>query len=148
VGLGEPKALPLLTAGHVAALLVPELDAGPLGEPFDRLGEGQVLDLADERDDVPALAAAEAVVVAPGRGDVERGRLLLMEGAQPLEVAPARVAQLNVFADDIGDQRTLPYERDVLVADPPSPPCHARESRACRRYVELLHRRHPRLPSR
>ena len=47
-------------------LLVLERDAEPLRQPLDRLGEVEVLRLADERDHVAALAAAEAVVELVG----------------------------------------------------------------------------------
>src|SRR5256885_7851403 len=40
-------------------LLVLEIDAGHLGEPFDRFDEAEVLDLFDEADGVAAFAAAE-----------------------------------------------------------------------------------------
>src|SRR5690606_29023172 len=110
---------------HVAALLVLELDAGPLRQPLDGLAEGQVLDLLDERDHVAAFGAAEAVVHPAFGRDVEGGRLLVVERAPPLEVATARVAQLDVLADHVGDGGTLAYERDVDITDPAS---HAGES--------------------
>ena len=81
----QPAALALLLAGDVTALLVAELDAGPAGEPLDRLGEGEVVDLLHELDDVTAVRAGEAVPQAAGRGDVERRGLLVVERAQALE---------------------------------------------------------------
>ena len=53
----------------------------PLCEPLDGADEVEVLRLADERDDVPALPAAEAVVELLDRVDRERRRLLLVERA-------------------------------------------------------------------
>jgi hypothetical protein len=103
VRLDQPGPLPLLPPRDVPTLLIAELDAGPLRQPLDRLGERQVLHAPDERDDVAALPAAEAEVVSPRRGDVERRALLVVEGAQSLEVATAGVAKLDVFAHDIGD---------------------------------------------
>ena len=61
VGLDEAGALAGLPVGRRAALVVPEGDAVARGQPLDRLGEGQVVDLHHERDDVAALLAAEAV---------------------------------------------------------------------------------------
>ena len=81
----QPAALALLLAGHVAALLVAQFEAGPAGQPLDRLDEAEPVDLLHELDDVAALGAAEAVEQAAGRGDVERGCLLVVERAQPLE---------------------------------------------------------------
>ena len=71
MGGDQPGALALLTPGRGAALLVAQLDADPAGEPLDGLGEGQVVELAEEGDDVAAVAAAEAVEEALGGADVE-----------------------------------------------------------------------------
>ena len=65
--------------------------------------EGEVLDLLQEREDVAALTAAEAVVVAPCRADLERRGLLVVERAQPLEIAAAGVAQCDVLPHDLLD---------------------------------------------
>ena len=99
----QPPALAVLLPGHVAALLVPELDTRAGRQPLDRLREGQVVDLLDELDDVAAIGAGEAVPQAAGRGDVEGGGLLVMERAQPLQRTAARAAQLEVLADDLID---------------------------------------------
>src|SRR6478672_11068449 len=89
VRLDQPRALAErhTTRARPAALLVVQLDAELGGEPLDRLGEGEVLDLLHERDDVAALAAAEAVVAADGGTHGEARRLLVVEGAQPLQAA-------------------------------------------------------------
>src|SRR5262249_57761623 len=104
VGLQQPAALALLLAGDVAAPLVPELEAGPGREPLDRLREREVIDLLHELDDVPAVGAGEAVPQATGGGDVEGRRLLVVERAQALERAAARVAELEVLADYLIDR--------------------------------------------
>src|SRR5499425_2402107 len=109
----------------MAALLIGQLDAGPGGEALDGLGEGEVVDLLHEPDDVAAVRAGEAVPQATGRGHVEGRGLLVVERAQPLERAAAGVAELEVFTDHIGDGRLLADHRDVLVADPA---CHSHPS--------------------
>src|SRR5690606_5282826 len=106
--------------GVVPALLVAQGDAGLGGEALDGLGEGEVVDLHHERDGVAALLAAEAVEEALGGADLEGGRLLVVEGAQPLEVAAAGVAQLEVLGDDGVDRDRVPYRLHVLVVDPSS----------------------------
>ena len=119
VGLDEPGAASeRLTVPGPATLLVGQLHAELLGEPLDGLAEAEVLDLLDERDDVAALAAAEAVPGADGRADVEGRRLLVVERAQPLHRARTRGAQRDVLAHDVLDGRALLDERDVLGLDP------------------------------
>ena len=88
------------------------------GEALDRLGEGEVVDLHHEVDGVAALLAAEAVEEPLARADLEGGGLLVVEGAQALEVAAARVAQLEVLGDDGVDRDRVPNRLHVLVVDP------------------------------
>ena len=70
VRLDQPRALAERHAAlaGAAALLVVQLQAELGREALDGLGEGEVLDLLHERDDVAALAAAEAVVAARRSG--------------------------------------------------------------------------------
>ena len=119
-----PGAAVALDAG--APALVGQRVAHPLGQALDGLHEAEVLHLLDELDGVAALAAAEAVVVAVRRTHVERRRLLVVEGAQALERAPAGRAQRDVLADDLLDAGALADLRDVPVRDASS---HAAESR-------------------
>ena len=122
MGLDQPGAGAPLLPRRRAALLVAQLDAVAAGEVLDRLDEAQQAVLADVADDVAGLAAAEAHVVADGRVDVERRRLLVVEGAQALEPAAAGAAQLHArLDDDVGQLGALADGDDVLVADPP---CH------------------------
>src|SRR5262249_1939654 len=86
---GGPARRGPLLGGRVS--LVPETDAGGLREAFDRLDVGQVLQLAEERDRVPALAAAEAVEDLLGRRNAERRGLLLVEGTQPRQGVVTRL---------------------------------------------------------
>ena len=123
VRLDQPDALAAAGwAGVVAALLVPQGDAGLGGQPLDRLREGEVVDLHDEVEGVAALLAAEAVEQALARADLEGRGLLVVEGAEALEVAAARVAQLEVLGDDGVDRDRVPYRLHVVVIDPA---CHA-----------------------
>ena len=92
-----------LGAGGGAALHHGEGDVGPFGQPLHGLHVGEVLDLLQEGEHVAALVAAEAVVVATAGADLERRGLLVVERAQPLEVAAAGVAQRHVLADDLLD---------------------------------------------
>ena len=54
------------------------------GQALDRLGEGEVVDLLHERDDVAALAAAEAVVAADGGRTWNDGDFSSWNGHSPL----------------------------------------------------------------
>ncbi|GMA88840.1 hypothetical protein GCM10025868_40900 [Angustibacter aerolatus] len=118
VGLDEPGAPADLLAGPPRAVLVLDLHAGALGEPLDGVAEGQVVDLLDERDDVAALAAAEAVPDAERRPHVERRRLLVVERAEPLERPDATGSERDVLADDVLDRRTLLDRGHDLGLDP------------------------------
>lgn len=122
VGLHQPDALTALMAGVVPALLVAQGDAGGAREPLDGLREGQVVDLHHERDGVAALLAAEAVEEALAGADLERRRLLVVEGAQALQVSTARAAQLEVLGHHGVDRDRVPDRLHVLVIDPA---CHA-----------------------
>ena len=97
-------------------------EAGLSGEALDRLREGEVVDLHHERDGVAALLAAEAVEESLARADLEGRRLLVVERAEPLEVPPARVPQLEVLGHDGVDRNRVPNRLHVLVIDPS---CHA-----------------------
>ena len=95
-------ALALLRERRV---VVTERDPGARRESFDGFGEVEVLDLADERDRVAALLAAEAVEDAHFRIDRERRRLLAVERAQADEAA-ADALEPDVLArerDEVGD---------------------------------------------
>ena len=89
----EQRSQPLAPAPALVvggrSVLVLDCDAEAIGEPFDGLGEVELLGLTHERDRVAACAAAEAVVELVLRVDGEARRPLLVEGAAP-GVATAR----------------------------------------------------------
>jgi hypothetical protein len=98
------------------ALLVFEGDAEPVGEPFDRPDEVQVLDLPDEADGVAAAPAAEAVVETVRCVDREARRLLLVERTAS-RVARALLAKGRVLGDDVDDVGALLDVLDRAVLD-------------------------------
>ncbi len=120
VGLDQADALAALVGGVVPALLVAQGDAGLSGEALDRLREGEVVDLHHERDGVAALLAAEAVEESLARADLEGRRLLVVEGAQTLEVPAPRVTQLEILGHDGVDRDRVPNRLHILIIDPPS----------------------------
>jgi hypothetical protein len=126
VRLDEPGPLPGRPVRTRTAVGVAELDAGPAGQALHRLAEGQVLDPLDEPDHVPAGRAAEAVEQPAGWRHRQRRGLFVMERADPLEIAAAGIAQLDVLADHLGDIGPFPDGGDVLVANPAR---HGPESR-------------------
>jgi hypothetical protein len=82
-----------------------------------------VVELHDEVEGVAAFLAAETVE-KPLAGTYLEGRgLFIMKGAQALEVAAARVLELQVFRDDGIDRDRVPDCLHVFVSDPT---CHAR----------------------
>ncbi len=118
VHLHQPHPGAPVAAGRGAAALVGQVQADPVGQALHRLHEREVLDLHDELDDVAALAAAEAVEGAVAGPHVERGCLLLVERAQPLQRAATRPAQRDVLAHDLVDPIALADLRDVALPDP------------------------------
>ncbi len=92
--------------------------ADPVGEQLDGLDEADVLDLLDERVDVAALAAAEAVKMPVVGPDVKRRRLLVVERAQPLQRIRPGPPQLNVVADDVLDPDPFANGRDIAIRNP------------------------------
>ena len=124
VCLNEPGALALLLVDRRSAVDIAQFDPGLGRELLDRLGEGEVVDLLDEAEDVAALAAAEAVPHAPAGRHVEARAALVMERAQSLERPAARRLQGDVLAHHLVDAGPLAHGRDVVVADPAG---HARE---------------------
>ena len=85
VQLQHPPPQPVGVAAGL--VLRRQWDVGPLGQELHRLRERQALDLHDEIDDAAALFAAEAVVDLLIRRHGERGRFLVVEGAQAEQVA-------------------------------------------------------------
>ena len=79
-------------AGVLALGPLVDLDAGLAASVRSASGKVEPVALHDEAEDVAAQAAAEAVPALAHRGDDERGRLLTVEGAQPL-VGGARLLQ-------------------------------------------------------
>ena len=67
----------------------------------ERLGEREVVALHHKGEDVAPLPAAEALPRFAPRGDDERGGLLAMEGAEPLQ-GRTSLAQHHRLADDVG----------------------------------------------
>ena len=100
------------------ALLVLERHPEPLGEPLDRADEVEALRLADERDDVAALPAAEAVVEVQVGVDGEARRPLLVERAPPHVAGARALAQRRAQADDIDDVGGGDHVAHALILDP------------------------------
>ena len=73
----------------------------------DGFGEGDVLDLLHEAEDVAGRAAAEAMKELPRSVYRHRGRFFLMEWAEPDEVLRTRLAQGDVLAHNADDVSLL-----------------------------------------
>ena len=120
VGVDEAPAPARLLGAHAGApLLVVEGDPRLRGQRLDGLGEGQVVDLLDETDDVAALPAPEAVEHPHGGAHVEGGRPLVVEGAQALERADPGGLERDVVADDVLDPGSVAHCFDVVFAYEP-----------------------------
>ncbi len=88
-------------------LLGRQRDVVALGQILEGFGEGQVLPLHDQGEDVPADAAAEAVVELLFLVDGEGGRLLGMERAEP-DPFPAPPFEGRILGGDLDYGRGLP----------------------------------------
>ncbi len=99
-------------------LLVLERDPEPLRQPLDRSDEVESLGLADEGDDVAALAAAEAVIQVEVGVDREARRALFVKRA-PAHVPRARaLAQRRAQPHDLDDVGGVDDVANALVLDP------------------------------
>ena len=114
----EALPLPPRVVRHRRALLVLERHPEPLGEPLDRPDEVETLGLPDERDDVAALAATEAVVEVQVRVDGEARRPLLVERAAAHVARPRRLAERRAQADHVDDVRCGDDLAHALILDP------------------------------
>ena len=103
--------------------------ADPVGQQLDGLDEADVLDLLEERVDVAALAAAEAVEMAVVGPHMERRRLLVVERAQPLQRIRPGAPQLHVVADDVLDADAFTNGRDIAIREFGRPPGQSRALR-------------------
>src|SRR6266545_6244842 len=112
---GLPATCRPAIGGRLA--LVPERDSRRAGQSFHRLDEGQVLHLLQELEDVPPLAAAEAVVDLLRRAHGQRWRLLRVEWTQADHRVPSGLSQLKVLGDDLDDVGSLSNRIHVFLAD-------------------------------
>jgi hypothetical protein len=85
-------------------LLARHFQPGERGEFLDRLGEAEVLVVHQEPQRRAVRAAAEAVIELLGRADGERRRLLAVEGAAGLVLAP-RLLERHTRIDHLHDIR-------------------------------------------
>ncbi len=92
-----------LAVGILARCPLVDLHPGTLRQAPERLGEGDPVPAHHEREDVPALAAAEAVPRLPRGRDDEAGRLLRVERAEALERG-AGFPELHGLPDDVDDR--------------------------------------------
>src|SRR5690606_8191507 len=109
----------------LAAILVSQFVAEPGGHALDRLGEAHVVHLLKEREDVAALAAAEAVVEADLRAHVKTRAALLVERAEALHRPAAGALERDVIAHDVGEVGARPDLVDIASSDQA---CHGVDS--------------------
>ncbi len=89
-------------AGVLPCRPLVDLDACTRRQEAERLRKGEPVAAHDEAEDVPSLAAAEAVPALAARRDDEARRLLAVERAEAL-VGRARLLQLDRLPDDVED---------------------------------------------
>jgi hypothetical protein len=104
-----------------SAVLVAQLDSVPLRQTLHGLLKGGVLHGLKERDDIPRLPAAEAVVAAYLWADVETGSSLVVEGTQALVGADPGLLQCDVLLHHFPQVSAFAHRVDVLA---PNQSCH------------------------
>ena len=85
-----------------------DFDAVFLGQEAQGVGVAELFVLHDEVDGIATLAAGEALAEALGGRDVERGRLVVVEGAEA-HVVDAALAQGYEVRHDIVNLRRVQY---------------------------------------
>ena len=101
LGHGLDQPLAALAVAPFAARRVAQRDAAAVGQPLDRSGEVEVLEILHEREHVAFGAAPEAVVAPDLLVDGEARRLLGVEGAQA-GGAPTHPPQCDVLLHHVG----------------------------------------------
>ena len=96
----EPVGLALSL--HLLRGSLAELDAGLARQFLQGAAEIHPLVFHHEVEDIAASVASEAVPALVVREDVERRRLLGVEGTEALEVS-AGLLELNIAPDEVGD---------------------------------------------
>jgi hypothetical protein len=115
VGAEQARAVALVGGG--LAVLVVQLVADPLRHALHGLGERDVVHALQERVDVAALAAAEAVVEADLGAYVEARRALVMEGAEALQGSDAGGLEGDVLPHHVAQVDPRAHLVDVALAD-------------------------------
>ena len=112
----QEQALVVLAFGDFLSrlLLLDDFDIVFTGKIAQSLNVGAVLLLHHETYGRARFPAAETLVYAFGRGDVEGGSLLVVEGTAGDVVRPATL-QRHVIADNVGDLCCIQYEIDRLL---------------------------------
>ena len=106
----EQALLPVAPSRGVRILLdALELDAEPIGQRLERLGEVQPLRLHHEGEHVALLLAAEAVVGPGRRAHVEGRRALVVKRAVAEVRVDALAPQVDAGADDLEHVRRLAH---------------------------------------
>ncbi len=111
--------------GRLAAILIVKFVADARRHALDGLGECDVVHLLQECEDIAALTATEAVVKADLRAHVKARAALLMERAEPLHRADARILECDVVPNDVGDVGARAHLVDVASSNQA---CHGRNS--------------------
>ena len=110
-------AFALFGAADVAGVLIGEGDADPGAEAAHGGQEADTLDLLHEAEHVAPLPAPETLEAAAHGIDVEARGLLVVEGAQALELL-ARSLEPDVGSDHVRDVGLLADALDSLIWDP------------------------------
>ena len=115
-GLGVRQEEALRARGARVGGALDDFDAALFGEVLHRIEERHAVVLHQELEDVPVLAAAEAVEALAARAHVEARRLLVVERAARHEPA-ARPLERQAVADHLHDVGPFPDVFDCRVGN-------------------------------
>ena len=115
--VGRQQTRPIAMVDRLAAILVVQFITEASSHPLYSLGEGDVIHLLQESEDITALTAAETVVKTDLRANMETWRPLLMEGAEALHRTNASALQRDKVADNVRNVGARPDLVNVTSSD-------------------------------
>ena len=94
-----------------------ELIADAIGQPFYGLGEGEVFELHQEVDGIPADPTTKAVEIPFRWGYMKTGALLIVKGAESFFLSSASTFELYEIANNVINWSVLTNVGDIVFSN-------------------------------